>query len=97
MLTAQEDETAMVDPQVVLLLKALLFVPLIAIDAMVTGTVPVLLIVTLCAALVTPVDCEAKVNDVGVTLVVGIANEAEIATVVVPPEAELFAITRLAV
>jgi len=77
----QVPETASVVPQVVVLLKALAFVPPIEIAPSVTGTVPLLVKVTDCAVLVAPATIRGKVSVVALKVSVGTAVVPDNATV----------------
>jgi len=79
------------------MLKALAFVPPIAMLPSVTGTVPVLLSVTVCGVLADPAVISGKLSELALRLTVGTAAEPVNATVAEPPVLALFAIDSVAV
>jgi hypothetical protein len=64
-LIVHEPPAASVEPQVLLWPKSPGFAPVSEMLAMLSGAVPVLVKVALCAALVLPTRCEPKANEVG--------------------------------
>lgn len=79
--TVQVLATASVVPQVVVSLKALALVPVNDNALMMTGTVPVLVRVTDCEALVLPTAVRGKTSEVGLAVMVGTAADPARATV----------------
>jgi hypothetical protein len=77
----QVAETASVEPQVVVLLKALALLPLSVMAPSVVGTEPLLVSVTICGVLVEPAVISGKVSVVALRLTVGTAADPANATV----------------
>jgi hypothetical protein len=93
----QVAETASVEPQVVVLLKALALLPLSVMAPSVVGTEPLLVSVTICGVLPEPETISGKVSEVALWLIVGTAADPVSATVAEPPVLALFAIVSVAV